>query len=369
MTYLTTPPAHKFSILKQILSTVQPTPQKTIFFVSTCHSVDYLAMILPIILGDDFLLVPLHGKHAANVRQKNFTRFTTATTPAILLTTDVASRGLDIPSVDLVVQIDPPSDPKTFIHRCGRAGRAGRKGLSIVLLHPGREEDYVQFLEVRKTPVAPYQLPTPSSDIDAAVATQAVRAVVLEDRAHYDKAQRAFVSWLRSYSNHHAASIFRVQDLDWEALGKAWGLLRLPRMPELRTFTGDKSLGVSNDWDTYAYKDKQKEKKRKEEMAEKASGQGKETESKKRSATEAVAWSQNVESREKKMRKREAKRSRKEQERWDQLPEALKEQERETQRMVEAIRQKNEEERLLKLAGKTEEAAGDAGGEEFKGFD
>ena len=146
MTYLTTPPLHKYAILKHILSTVQPTPQKTIFFVSTCSSVDYLATILPIILGDEFVLVPLHGKHQANVRQKNFNRFTTSTTPSILLTTDVAARGLDIPSVDLVVQIDPPSDPKTFIHRCGRAGRAGRRGLSIVLVHPGREEDYVLSL-------------------------------------------------------------------------------------------------------------------------------------------------------------------------------------------------------------------------------
>lgn len=123
MTYLTVPPIHKFSALKHILNSVQPTPSKSIFFVSTCSGVDYLSAILPLILGDDFQLVPLHGKHQANVRQKNFNRFVNALTPAILLTTDVASRGLDIPSVDLVVQVDPPSDPKTFIHRCGRAGR------------------------------------------------------------------------------------------------------------------------------------------------------------------------------------------------------------------------------------------------------
>lgn len=371
MTYLTTPPAQKFSILKRILSTVQPTPQKTIFFVSTCSSVDYLATILPIILGDDFLLVPLHGKHAANVRQKNFTRFTTSTTPSILLTTDVASRGLDIPSVDLVVQIDPPSDPKTFIHRCGRAGRAGRRGLSIVLLHPGREEDYVAFLEVRKTPVAPFNLPTSGAEVDAAVATQSVRAELLQDRAIHDKAQKAFVSWLRSYSKHQASSIFRVADLDWEALGKAWGLLRLPTMPELRNFQGDRTLGVVNDWDTFSYKDKQREKKRKEDMEEAAKGKvDQNQDSKKRRAGESTAWSHNQESRDKKLRKKEYKKARKDKERWETLPEEEKQKILETERMVEEIRVKNEQQRLSKLGSKSKDQEGvQDDNDDFEGFD
>lgn len=371
MTYLTTPPAHKFSVLKQILKTVQPTPQKTIFFVSTCSSVDYLAMILPIVLGDDFLLVPLHGKHASNVRQKNFTRFTTSTTPSVLLTTDVASRGLDIPSVDLVVQIDPPSDPKTFIHRCGRAGRAGRRGLSIVLLHPGREEDYVSFLEVRKTPVAPFNLPTPSSDVDAAVATQSIRKALLKDRAIHDKAQKAFVSWLRSYSKHQASSIFRVPDLDWEALGKAWGLLRLPTMPELRKFEGDRTLGVSNDWDNYAYKDKQQEKRRKEKALETEEEKKKGLQaSKKRIATESAAWSQNSENREKRLKRKESKQAQKENEKWELLPEDEKKKVLETKQMVESIRVKNEERRreqlALQLSGGTPASKDD---DDFEGFD
>jgi ATP-dependent RNA helicase DDX55/SPB4 len=365
MTYLTTPPLHKYAILKHILSSVQPTPQKTIFFVSTCSSVDYLAMILPIILGDDFLLVPLHGKHQANVRQKNFIRFTTSTAPSILLTTDVAARGLDIPSVDLVVQIDPPSDPKTFIHRCGRSGRAGRRGLSIVLIHPGREEDYVSFLEIRKTPVAPYNLPE-FTDEQATAATDKVRKAVLKDRAMHDKGQKAFVSWLRSYSKHQASSIFRVADLDWEALGKAWGLLKLPKMPELRSFEGDKTLGITLDWPNYTYKDKQQEKRRKEAMAEAANGQNVDQGSNKRRAPESVAWSQKTEDREQRLKKREFKKARKEKERWELLPEEQKQQALETERMLEEVRAKNEQQRLLNQAAKVE---GAAGGDEFKGFD
>ncbi|PYH97361.1 putative DEAD/DEAH box helicase [Aspergillus ellipticus CBS 707.79] len=372
MTYLATPPLHKFSALKNILYSVEPTPQKTIFFVSTCSGVDYLSGILPSMLGDDFQLIPLHGKHQANVREKNFNRFLNSHTPAILLTTDVASRGLDIPSVDVVVQIDPPSDPKTFIHRCGRAGRAGRKGLSVVLLHPGREEDYVNFLEVRKTPVAPYPRIVDFSDADAIAATAAARKAVLADRTLHDRGQKAFVSWFRSYSKHQASSIFRVADLDWEALGKAWGLLKLPKMPELRNFEGDRSLGVSLDWENYSYKDKQREKRRKEELQERTENVPTEDQSRKRGASESVAWSRNLDNRNKKQKRREAKHSRQQQDRWEKMTEEERQKVTETDQMLEQIRAKNEEERRLRRAA----AKANGGGkdkpndeDEFKGFD
>ena len=103
-----------------------------------------------------------------------------------------------------------------------RSGRAGRKGLSVLFLQPGREEDYISFLEVRKTPITP--LTTPNLDVtheDARVATKAVRQTVLSDRALNDKAKRGFVSWVRSYSKHQASSIFRIADLDWKDLGNA----------------------------------------------------------------------------------------------------------------------------------------------------
>jgi len=63
------------------------------------------------------------------------------THPSVLLTTDVAARGLDIPNVDVVIQFDPPSDPKAFSHRCGRTARAGRSGRAYVLL-VGREIEF-----------------------------------------------------------------------------------------------------------------------------------------------------------------------------------------------------------------------------------
>lgn len=387
MTYLLTPPTHKLPAVKKILSTLSPTPQKSILYFSTCAAVDYYQHILPSILPDQFATIPLHGKHPPQVRQKNFTRFVNSVTSSILLTTDVAARGLDIPAVDLVIQIDPPTDPKAFLHRCGRAGRAGRRGLSIIFLHPGREEDYISFLNVRKTPVTEFQStsslssnpqqphpqphPIHISDTDATTTTEKIRTLALQDRAIHDKAQRAFVSWLRSYSKHQASSIFRVADLDWEELGRAWGLLRLPKMPELKGFTGDRSLGVKGmDWDNYEYKDRQREKHRLAEMEERsrnnnaagagagAGNSGDKGPLKRPAASESIPWSQNLEKKSEKERRRERKKAKRDHELWDKMTEQEREKIRETERMVNAVRKVSKE-----------QAQKEAQEEEFEGFD
>lgn len=62
--------------------------------------------------------------------------------PGVLLCTDVAARGIDLPDVDVVVQYDCPVDTKTFSHRAGRTARMGRDGRAWVLL-VGNEIDYV----------------------------------------------------------------------------------------------------------------------------------------------------------------------------------------------------------------------------------
>lgn len=89
----------------------------------------------------------LHGHLPPPIRTSTLTSFTahlsTPLQPAVLLCTDVAARGLDLPDVDVVIQYDPPTDPKVFSHRAGRAARMGRQGKGIVLLTKGSEEGYV----------------------------------------------------------------------------------------------------------------------------------------------------------------------------------------------------------------------------------
>ncbi len=343
MSYLLTPPTHKFPALLSLLSQLDPTPQKSIIYLSTCAAVDYFQHILSALLPRQFSIIPLHGKHPPNVRQKNFSKYITTITPTILLTTDVAARGLDIPQVDLVIQLDPPSDPKVFLHRCGRAGRAGRKGLSVIFLQPGREEDYIPFLEVRKTPITALKKPEIKiSDQDAKLVTSKIRKEVLSDRALHDKGQRAFVSWVKAYSKHQASSIFRVADLDWTDLGNAWGLVKLPKMPELKKWDGDKSLGVKITMSEYEYKDKAREKTRRAAIEEeKTKAPFVPSEDKVRKRKEREAWSHKHEAHDLKEVRRERKKRKREAERLEKMTEEEKAKEREVQELVEKVRKKN----------------------------
>lgn len=65
----------------------------------------------------------------------------------MLIATDVAARGLDIPSVDLVVHYDMPQDSESFLHRSGRTGRAGNKGRAIVMYSPNESRSLGQILQ------------------------------------------------------------------------------------------------------------------------------------------------------------------------------------------------------------------------------
>lgn len=387
MTYLITPASHKIPSLMQLLEKLDPRPQKSIVFLSTCAAVDYFSSILPTLLPEGFTLVPLHGKHDGKLREKNFTKFMNLVQPTVLLTTDVAARGLDFPQVDLVVQVDPPSDPKNFKHRAGRAGRAGRKGLSVVFLQPGREEDYVAFMDIRKTPIAPLTHPSSIhvSAGDAEETTRRMRDVVRRDRALHDRGQKAFVSWVRSYSKHVASSIFSLRDLDWADLGHAWGLLRLPKMPETKPIKDlDRSLGVQPaiDWDAYAYTQKDRERQRLEGLrlareADPEEKKGLAEEHRQKRKRNAEAWSGRHEQEETRAGRREKKLRKREAERRDGLTEEERAKEAELQGMLEQIREKNRakyaEELGAAKAAKAANKAGAGGGggeaDEFEGFD
>lgn len=65
----------------------------------------------------------------------------------MLFCTDVASRGLDLPNIDLVVEYDPPFSSDDHLHRVGRTARAGREGRAVIFLMPGKEEGYIDVLE------------------------------------------------------------------------------------------------------------------------------------------------------------------------------------------------------------------------------
>lgn len=337
MSYLLMKPTHKLPAISQLFGKLQP--QKTIAFVSTGAAVEYLQHVLRFLLPR-VAVIPLHGKYQPNIRQKNFSKFVQSVQPSLLLTTEVAARGLDIAAVDLIIQIDPPTDPKDFLHRCGRAGRAGRKGLAILMLTPGRQEEYIEFLRLRKTPVTPLTEPSVVITEEEAAKTAAkIRSMVLEDRALFQLAQRAFPSWVQAYSKHQASSIFRVADLDWTELANAWGLLRLPSMPELRKWDGDRRLGLDIDFDTYQFKDKAREKHRLEELEAEKSGLVRKLVKKQKVQTEA--WSGKKEQKAERDVKREKRIARKEMERTKKMTAEDMEEKKELARMIALVRKRD----------------------------
>ncbi|KAJ7590983.1 DEAD-domain-containing protein [Mycena floridula] len=267
--YLECPPAQKLVQLTRIILYEMAQHQSSHFIVyfATGASVDYLYRILPQLLPPETSLYSLHGKLPTNVRTRTLTSFSSAistpSSPCILLATDVAARGLDLPHVDVVIQFDPPTDPKAFSHRCGRTARAGRSGTAWVLL-VGREIEYVDFMSVRKIPLqehAPLEL-NDSEDPADPLFLSTIRKTILTDRAIHDMALVAFVSFVRAYSKHEASYIFRLKDLDLVEVAKSFGLLRLPKMPELKGYDLSSWQDADVDWTTYAYLDKAQEAKR-----------------------------------------------------------------------------------------------------------
>ncbi|KAG0221228.1 P-loop containing nucleoside triphosphate hydrolase protein [Mortierella sp. GBAus27b] len=351
--YILCQTSQKLLLLSHLLRQESAT-KKTIVYFATCASVDYFYKLLsrlPALAG--FSIHSLHGKMETKKRTLTFKSFTEipAGSPGVLLCTDVASRGLDIPDVDFVIQVDPPQDPKAFTHRCGRAGRAGREGKAVVFLVRGKEETYVDFLKVRKVPIQRWGWtggPTIIEDMeeendqdgdnntsgvivkkepeDTAETTEflkELRKIVTTDRDLHDKGTMAYVSFIRSYSKHEATFIFRSKDLDLGALARGYGLLRLPRMPELKIEREDGAIDgftpADIDMDKYKYQDKQKEAVRVKKLAEhKAKQAEKEKQAaqdggnrdKKRKISKTSAWSEKQEAKERKI-ERQLKKQRK----------------------------------------------------------
>ncbi|KAJ2161210.1 ribosomal RNA processing protein [Coemansia sp. RSA 552] len=123
--YLFFPFKHKDCYLVWLLN--ETAGQSGIVFARTCNEVLRIGLLLRC-LGIE--AIPLHGQLSMDKRLGALNKFKSGARK-ILVATDVASRGLDIPAVDLVVNYDIPSFSKDYIHRVGRTARAGRSGRAV----------------------------------------------------------------------------------------------------------------------------------------------------------------------------------------------------------------------------------------------
>jgi len=120
----------------------QKKARSAIIFVSTCERTGYISQLLSE-LGID--CIALHSLLTQNRRLASLAKFKSEQSP-ILVATDVASRGLDIPTVDLVINAELPRKTTDYIHRVGRTARAGRRGRAISLVSE-RDIELVHAIE------------------------------------------------------------------------------------------------------------------------------------------------------------------------------------------------------------------------------
>jgi ATP-dependent RNA helicase DDX54/DBP10 len=118
----------KTSLLLYLLRSIIPSDQQIVVFVGTRHHCEYLKELLEQQQQQDlFSAVTIYSTLDHSTRKFNLAKYQTGQT-RILIVTDIAARGLDIPSLDNVINYHFPATPKLFLHRVGRVARAGRMG-------------------------------------------------------------------------------------------------------------------------------------------------------------------------------------------------------------------------------------------------
>jgi superfamily II DNA/RNA helicase len=132
----------KREALRRLIREVEPTLNNAIVFCNRKRDVDVVAKSL---IKHGFDAAPIHGDLDQSVRMKTLEKFR-AGELKILVASDVAARGLDVPSVSHVFNFDVPIHADDYVHRIGRTGRAGRSGHAYMLATP-RDAKYVEAIE------------------------------------------------------------------------------------------------------------------------------------------------------------------------------------------------------------------------------
>ncbi|EPS43322.1 hypothetical protein H072_2686 [Dactylellina haptotyla CBS 200.50] len=214
-------------------------------------------------IDDAVALFKLHGSLPQHIRTATLNEFFHEKDGAVLFCTDVASRGLDLPNVDLVVQYDPPYSKEDYIHRIGRTARAGRDGRALLFLLPGCEEGYPEqalkeqnlarrladdvlkkgfgstpMPKALKSKIADYAwkkdfIPKSSGERWEQEAIEFhldVERRVLASTEFSNLAKKAFQSHIRAYATHVAAErgIFDIKQLHLGHIAKSFGLRERP---------------------------------------------------------------------------------------------------------------------------------------------
>lgn len=213
---------------------------KCIVFMSSCKQVKFVYEIF-CKLRPGISLLALYGTLHQDRRMAIYNEFCRKS-HVVLFATDVASRGLDFPVVNWVIQLDCPEDIKTYIHRAGRTARNNAQGENLLVLLPSEEEGMVEELKQKEIPISkisidPKRLFSPRVKMEAFVAqSQELR----------ETAQRAVVSYVKSVMLMKNKKVFNVDELDIDAFSRSLGLVITPRIRFLQRRNKNKNIQVNN---------------------------------------------------------------------------------------------------------------------------
>lgn len=196
------------------------TQKKVIVFFSSCNAVKFYAELLNFI---DIPVLDLHGKQKQQKRTTTFFEFCNAD-KGIMLCTDVAARGLDIPKVDWIIQFDPPDEPKEYIHRVGRTARGtNTQGKALLLLLP-QELQFLKYLRHAGAELTEFEFPMNKI---ANIQSQ-LDALIAKNYYLHRSAKDAYRSYLLAYASHGLKHIYDVKSLDLQGVAKSFGFTTPP---------------------------------------------------------------------------------------------------------------------------------------------
>ncbi|KAM3619939.1 uncharacterized protein V6R79_016044 [Siganus canaliculatus] len=197
---------------------------KTIVFFASCKEVQYLFRIF-CRLRPGIPILALHGKQQQMKRVEVYNDFLRKQN-AILFATDIAARGLDFPAVNWVLQFDCPEDADTYIHRVGRTARYKEGGEALLLLLPSEEAGMVRQLQEKKVPINKIQVNAEKlQNIQ-----QKLEAFLAQEKEQKERAQRCFVSYLRSVYLMKNKDVFDVFQIQLHEYALSLGLAVAPRV-------------------------------------------------------------------------------------------------------------------------------------------
>lgn len=214
--------SEKFSVLWSFIKT--HLKSKMIIFLSSGKQVRFVFEVF-CKLRPGMSLLHLHG----NMKQARRTEIYDAfcrTNCAALLATDVASRGLDFPEVEWVVQVDCPDDVGTYIHRVGRTARFKSTGRAMLLLTEGKQEAFLFRLKDKGLDLLPARI-NPGRMVPM---ESKITSLVTSSQELRNLAQRAFVFYLKSLCQKTDKEVFDINEVDIDMLAKSFGLSVTPKV-------------------------------------------------------------------------------------------------------------------------------------------